>query len=336
MAPTQETRLMNQEERVTAMLRLAEVVRLTGAGVQNMPRAEIFDTVEVARHQFSTVDAAGANLFRATVEQVYGGFRGTILEESEIPRILLAPSPQQLTYPLLVCDAVEGSTNAKRGLAASIRLPIRAGTSALILEGENLSTIAASAFYDFASKQVFSSVRAERGSFLAFIDGHLLLPEMIHNTRGDSHAYAAVPGYSHGNIQMRAQLELALLEKGVQSTGGSRSSAQDLVDLLGNQNDAYVDLRALFPGGENSRDEVLHTWDVGGLLPVLHAAGFIITDPYGLHWQQLEFGKPLALIVARPTLYQTILASVKTLPCLSFPDAQGEAVSVRFPLPNIG
>lgn len=322
-------RLLSQEERLRLMRQLMRIVRETGQHVLNMQRKEIFDTIEVRRHQFSTVDAEAGSHMHGTVARVMGTFHGTILEESEIPQALV--HTEQLTWPLLIGDAVEGSTNAKRGLAAFIRRPIFAGTSAMILESEELGTVAASAFYDFASRKTFASVRTDSGSFLASLEKRILFPENIHVARGDSHTYAIVPGYSHHNIRERASIEEALQAAGIESAGGSRSSAQDLVNLLANQVDAYIDLRALFTGSTDSRDETLHAWDVGGLLPVLDALGFRITDALGKCWQKMRFSEHLALVVTRPALLHKVLDALQSVPCVARQSAPADSSTVPFP-----
>lgn len=327
--------MLDQKERLRYMQDLSRVVRETGEKVLRMGQKQIFDTVEVRRHPFSTVDAEAGSTIRAALEQAVGTFPGTILEESDIPLVLI--EARRITYPLLVCDAVEGSTNAKRGLAAYFRKrPILAGTLAMLLETEELGTLAASAFYDFASQIVFSSVRTEHGCFLAFADDHLIYPADVVETKGDSHLYAVIPGYSHENVEARAEVERALLNVGVEGAGGSRSSAQDLVNLLCNQVDAYVDLRTLFPEGTESRDEVLHVWDVGGLLPVLDAVGFRVTDAIGQCWQTLRMRDRFAIIAARPNVHERILTALRALPFVAALLPGQEATVVPFPTPSLG
>lgn len=325
--------LLSQTERVNYMLQLSNIARETGEHVLSIAPEKIFDTVEVARHQFSTVDAEASSKLRTILERDARTFPGSVIEESDIPRALL--DLKQLKYPLLLCDAVEGSTNAKRGLTAYIKRPIQAGTLAMIVESEELCTIAASAFYDFASKQVFSSVRTEAGCFVSFIDGRIISPSSVLERRGDSHSYAIVPGYSHANIEARLLIERALINIGIESSGGSRSSAQDLLNLLTNQADAYVDLRALFPGSTESRDEALHVWDVGGLLPILDSVGFRITDTNQQSWQKLRIWDKLAIIAARPSLMLSITDALSSLPFInSAPDEKRSVIS--YPTPSLG
>ncbi len=326
--------LLSQTERTEYMLKLSRVVKETGEHVLHIDRAKIFDTVEVARHQFSTVDAEASSKLRAALDRELGIFPGTVLEESDTPRARLEPN--QLKYPLLLCDALEGSTNAKRGLAAYLRRPILAGTLAMILESEELCMVAASAFYDFASRKVLASFRTETGCFVAFIDERIVTQECIVETKGDSHTYAIIPGYSHANVEARAAVESALLEVGIESAGGSRSSAQDLVNLLCNQADAYVDLRALFPGSTESRDEVLHTWDVGGLLPVLDSVGFRITDVTGQSWQKLHIWDRLAIVVSRPALQSRILDALHSLPFVASLFPSENQNTINYPRPALG
>lgn len=325
-----------QQQRTEWMFKLIEIVRQTGENILNIDPRKIFDTVEVDSHQFSTVDGEGSNKMRSVIAETFGAsFNGTILEESEMSSLRLPSSA--ITYPLIIGDAIEGSTNAKRGLAAAFRRPILAGTSAFILEGPSLCTLAASAFFDFASKHVFSSVRGEAHAYLPFIDKTIIESSETIKTKGDSNTYVVVPGYSHHNIEARAQVERALLNAGMNTTDGCRSSAQDILDILANQVDAYVDLRASFPSNAPTKmsnsNEHLHSWDICGTLPVLSGFGFCITDPNNRGWQLNDYHSPLSLIVSRPSIYSKIMEAVKTLPFLSF-DSQDDNQSVPF-IPNL-
>lgn len=325
--------LLSQTERTNYMKQLSRVVKETGEHVLNIAPEKIFDTVEVARHQFSTVDAEASSKLRTILERDMRTFPGSVVEESDIPRALL--DLKQLKYPLLLCDAVEGSTNAKRGLAAYAKRPIQAGVIAMIVESEELCAIAASAFYDLASRQIFSSVRTERGCFISFIDERIMWPDSVIERKGDSHSYAIVPGYSHANVEARSLVERALLNIGIESAGGSRSSAQDLLNLLTNQADAYVDLRALFPGSTESRDESLHVWDVGGLLPILDSVGFRITDANLQSWQKLRVWDRLAIIAARPSLILPIINALSSLPFVNSTTDEKQAI-ISYPTPSLG
>jgi len=124
-----------------------------------------------------------------------------------------------------------------------------------------------------------------------------------------------------------------LIDKGICTCGGTRSSAQDLLDIMCNSVDAYVDLRALFSSGAESRDEVLHIWDVGGVLPVLDGLGFLIADARQLGscrtWQSCNCWDPMALVVARPSAGHEIVEIVRSLPfVVGQPDGE-ETVSFK-------
>jgi len=322
-----EYRPFVQSQRTEMMLDLCEVVKRTGSYVLGMPASTIIDTEEVGGHQFSTVDTRAGSALLECISAVMSGFVGDIVEEAEA----LRAASRGLNFPILVGDAVEGSTNTKRGLTAAISRPILGGTSVMVLENRELSSIVACAVYDFASRQVYSAVRAEPGSFLPFLDGKLIPQQEVRETRGDSQKYVVVPGYSHGNIKARCQVEEAIQAIGAWPTGGCRSSLQDLLNMLCNQIDGYVDLRALFPGGTHGRDEVLHPWDVGGILPVLDGLGFTITDENGVGWQKHCFGDPLTLIAARPSLAQRVLEAVRELP---FVNLAADEAAKTFPMPT--
>jgi fructose-1,6-bisphosphatase/inositol monophosphatase family enzyme len=320
-----------QGRRVQLMLELADAARRTGEYVLAMPANEIHDTMEVRQHQYSTVDSAAGIELRRAVQDLTAEYGLSVIEEAEVPSVL---GRQEERYPLLVCDAVEGSTNAKRGLSARFNRPILAGVSLMVLRGPKLDSMAASAFYDFASRRVYSAVRGEPGSFIAFADGCLMDRRQCVG-HGDSQIYAVVPGYSHDNVEARAEVERRLLILGLRTTGGTRSSAQDLLGIICGEVDAYVDLRAVFLGSKDSRDEVLHTWDVGGILPVLDALDFWITDVNGRGWQQALFREPLTLLAARPAMGQLIMDAVRKVSFLGQDDYRCDSI-LSLPPKQIG
>ena len=310
---------MAPEVRLKHMLSMCKVVRRTGEATLKMKPEEMHDMVVVDNHSFSNVDAVAGSHLRTLVAQLMPKFADGLMEECDIARALR--NREALKYPLLICDAVEGSTNAKRGLSAFVRRPIFAGTSMLLIEGVRMTTVAASAFYDFASGCVFSSVRGESGSFLSFLDEKILEPRGdFVNCHGDSKLFAVVAAYSHDNVDCPAEIMRALLANDIRLHGGSRSSAQDLLDILCNQVDSYIDLRALFPGNTNSRDEALHVWDVGGLLPFMDGLGYVITDHHGKSWQDQVLGEKLPLIVSRPKVAQQIINVVGKLSFVAEPE----------------
>lgn len=321
--------LMKQEARVQLMFELAAAVKQTGLHILEVPGNQIFNTVVRAQHQFSSIDSGGSNMLRMALNPLADALAGRIVEEADSH---ILRNEQELHYPLFIADAVEGSVNAKRGLKSPIRRPIHAGTSVMVLENRDLSSIVASAFYDFASGKTFSSVRGQMGSFLSFVDGHLMNPDHSLSSENDNQHYIVVPGYSNSNLDARTNVERVLMEVGFSTTGGSRSSAQDLIDIATHQVDGYVDLRALYSDGSENRDEVLHTWDVGGVLPMLSGLGLriVVIDGHETKdWQGHAFVKPLALVVARQDLMDRILERLRALPFLQ---QRGEReATVKFP-----
>lgn len=324
--------IMLPAERKRLMLQLIEVVRGTAAYVLGLNKERVRDTVQESGHQFSTVDDEAAGMMLRLIAEVMRDFTGGVVEESKIPRGIVDLS--KLKFPCMVCDAVEGSTNAKRGLAATVRRPILAGTSAVILERDRLDSVAASAFYDFSSGQVFSSVRTEYGCYLSFIDEKIVTDESVTEIRGDSQAYVIVPEYSNDNDAAREEVVRALNKANFHTIGGTRSSAQDLVNILCNQVDAYVDLRALFPGPTGRRDEVLHFWDVGALLPVLEGFRFVICDEQRKGWMEHSCNERVVLVVTRPSLGESVLRAIEGVSFVC--KTEGDPPIHRMPAAHLG
>lgn len=319
-------------ERKRRMIQLIEVVRGTAAYVLDLGKERVRDTVQESGHQFSTVDDEAAGMMLRLIAEVMRDFKGGVVEESKIPGGIVDPS--KLKFPCVVCDAVEGSTNAKRGLAATVRRPILAGTSAVIIERDRLDSVAASAFYDFPSGQVFSSVRTEYGCYLSFVDEKIVADESVAEIRGDSQLYVVVPEYSNDNVAAREEVVRALSEANFHTIGGTRSSAQDLVNILCNQVDAYVDLRALFPGPTGRRDEVLHFWDVGALLPVLEGFRFVIRDEQRKGWMEHSCDERMVLMVTRPSLGEKVQRAIERVSFVC--RSEGEPPIHKMPAAHLG
>lgn len=323
--------LLTLAQRIQLMHDLMSIVRRTGKHILGLKRQRVLNTVEVSNHQFTTVDAEGGSFIRSAIRKHLRSFRGSMIEEADISGGVI--EAQTIAYPLLLCDVLEGSTNFRRRLESSIQRPILAGTSAIVLEGPRLAQIAATAFFDFATGTVFSSARGEMGSYLAFVNGRIRRRDALRRG-GDAQLHVIVPGYSHGNVEARARVEKALHDDGMWTSGGSRSSAQDLLWVASKDYDGYVDLRALFPGTgkTGNRDEVLHPWDVGGILPLLDGLGYTTTDATGMSWQEHRLGTRFTLVVAPPPLAIQILSVIKKLPFVE-PGPSSDEHPASIPLP---
>lgn len=334
-ASTSGSSLMTQGERGDCMTKLGDIARRIAEQVCRMVPAEISDTVVVSGHQFSTVDDTANLAMRQFVTSELGERVQDIIEESELPRASQPPTGSR--FPLLVADTVEGSFNAARGLGSLFnafgRRPIQAGTSLMLLEAEQLGSIAATAFYDWASHLLFTSVRGEPGSFLAFIDSRIVHRPAMGQAR--SQPYIVVPNYSHTNVDAHADVIRALQAKGLRCIGGTQSSAQDLLDVLWGRADAYLDLRHLFPSPAHHRDAVLRAWDVGALLPFLHSCGFIITDHTAESWHMRSYHDSLVLIVTASTeLWQRIKEAIRNVSFM--PHAEDDQIlTVKMPSASI-
>ena len=327
--------LLTQDQRLEYMLRLVQVARRTGQAVLKLSPDTVFDTFAAGQHHFSTVDTQAGQRLRAAIARIMSDLPVSIAEETEIAQ-RSREEIRKFKYPLIVADAVEGSTNATRGLTARIQRPIRSGTSLMLLENESLGSVAASAFFDFSSGRVFSAVRGEQGSFLSFVNRKVITPSDIAPKQDYSQKFVAVPGYSHGDVEARAQVERVLLNAGFCTTGGSRSSAQDLLSIVaGSEIDAYADLRVLFPATTDRHDAVLHPWDVGGVLPVMDGLGLMVADTAGESWQKYRFFDQLALIVARPSIGPSILAAIRQLPFIEDQAKEERVATIPHPLASV-
>jgi fructose-1,6-bisphosphatase/inositol monophosphatase family enzyme len=229
-------------------------------------------------------------------------FRGKYLFElHELQDI--EESPEENNGKVLRIDEIDGTTNTKRTKASLLGHNPRAAVSIALCEDESMGSIIVGVVYDMHNKNTFSGLRID-GSYMAFCDRVLLDPEGFKEKKGDSSTRIMVVGYSNRERMKKAEIEQAILDadktkKDFRIYGGSRSSTIDILNILRNQYDAYIDPRALWPGS----GAMLYPYDVAGVIPIAYGCGLEISDVFGKPIE-MHNGKnePLSLIVARKGL----------------------------------
>ncbi len=120
-----------------------------------------------------------------------------------------------------------------------------------------------------------------------------------------------VVGYSNKERMKKALIEENILkfanEVGidVKIYDGSRSSSVDVLNIIKNQFDAYVDPRALF---EDS-GAMLYPYDIAGCLPIALGCGLEVFDNYGNPISS-RGNIPLTLVVARKGMKEIIVKAI--------------------------
>jgi len=78
----------------------------------------------------------------------------------------------------------------------------------------------------------------------------------------------------------------------------------DLVSIIRNQYDAYIDPRAVFGKSTETR---LETYDVAGILPTMYACNLEVSDIYGDSLTEYDWEDPLPLLVGKPEIYDGLI-----------------------------
>jgi fructose-1,6-bisphosphatase/inositol monophosphatase family enzyme len=197
-------------------------------------------------------------------------------------------------------DEIDGTTNAKRESASEFDYKPLSAVSMALSEDLSLTSIVLGTLFDMYEQSTWSGMRVE-GGYMAFHNGKLLDPKKFTEPQGDSCLRLIVADYCHTDRIKNAQIEQALInadknKKYYRPYGGCRATSQDILNIIRNQSDAYIDPRALWPGN----GAMLYPYDVAGVIPIALGCGLEVSD---IHGNPLDMYKsnndPLTLIVAR-------------------------------------
>ncbi len=209
-------------------------------------------------------------------------------------------------------DEIDGTTNAKRRAASKFSYAPLSAVSMALSEDLSLSSIVLGTLFDMYEQSAWSGMRVE-GSYMAFHNGTVLNPKDFAEPHGDSCMRIMVAGYCHTQRGKKAQIEQAIVDadknkKFYRVYEGCRATAQDVLNIIRNQSDAYIDPRALWPGN----GAMLYPYDVAGVIPIALGCGLEVSD---IHGNPLDMYKsnndPLTLIVARKGMKDKFVEMLK-------------------------
>jgi len=273
---------------------------------------EIFDTHDYKGHESSSLDDVARQLMQKTLDEFLPDFEGMVRLELRPYSIVFLEKREH--HPLtLIIDEIEGTTNTKRCMASAFEYRPASLISMGLSFSESLKDLAVGAVYTLDRSEVFSAFKTD-GHFLAFHDNKLIYEDEIIKTKGDSKRRILVIGYSNSHRTKKGQLEQALFDSGLKVYDGCRSSGMDIINIIRNNTDAYVDLRSFWStkdadGHEN--EAMLQTYDVAGVIPIAEGCGLKVSDAEGNSWHNYELETPIPLIVSRPDIYEQIMKVVK-------------------------
>lgn len=288
---------------------IEKIVKEAGEQILTQRGVEIADTYDYKGHESSTIDVFARERIQTAIDHHLPDFEGVM-------RLELRPYKKSLIEverhnPLvLIVDEIEGTTNTKRCLSASMEYRPQAIVSIALSVSESLKDLVGGAVYTLDQGEVFSALRVTENEFLTFLNRKLIEPANIIQTRGDSRNRVLVIGYSNSHRVRKGMVEQALYDKRFKVYDGCRASGMDIINVLRNQTDAYIDLRH-FWSTKNERGEekeaMLQVYDIAGVIPIAEGCGLKVSDATGKSWQEYSLDDTIPLVIARPAIHQSIL-----------------------------
>jgi fructose-1,6-bisphosphatase/inositol monophosphatase family enzyme len=303
------------------MFALEETVRDVGERILEY-RGPVRDIKHIRGHEESSIDELAYEWTMGSLEKHLGcfpekhRFKGKYLFElHELQDI----EPQQREAEenkrrVLRIDEIDGTTNTKRKIASVFNYCPTAAVSIALCEDESMGSIILGVVYDMRNRNIFSGMRVDDG-YTAFCDRTLLDPKDFEEKRGDESARIMVVGYSNRERMKKGAIEQAILDadktkKYFRIYDGSRSTTIDVLNIIRNQFDAYIDPRALWPGS----GAFLYPYDIAGVIPTAYGCGLEISDIHGNPIDEYA-GKsePLTVIVARKGMKDRFVEILKPI-----------------------
>lgn len=284
---------------------LRDVARHAGKRILASRGGELQDTHDLRGHESSVIDDVARSAVEAGLRKYWPEFKGRLFFELD-PYLKHDIDDNRHPNLVLIIDELEGTTNTKRCLSSAFEYQPQACVSIALSEANSLKGLRVSAVYLLSEAKVFSAMRIERGYYMSFVEDSRIDPEEVRETRGDSRARVIVAGYSNSHRQKKAKLEEALWQAGIKVYEGCRASAVDLLGVIRNQFDAYIDLRALWSTKKDGveQEAMLQVYDIAGILPVVLGSGLLVSDAFGNDWEAYEYNSSIPLVVSRGCGYR--------------------------------
>lgn len=292
---------------------LEKVVMEAGEAILTQRGVKIFDTIDYKGHESSSIDNFAREKVQAALDRHLPELEGIVrFELRPFSKTLIEAEEHQRL--VLIVDEIEGTTNTKRCLAAALEYRPMAIVSLALSTSESLKDIVLGAVYTLDQGEVFSAIRIADDNFLAFRNSQVIQPCSVVETRGDSRKRILVVGYSNSHRLEKGEVEQALYDKKLKVYDGCRASGMDIINLLRNATDAYIDLRHYWSTKNEKGQEkeaMLQIYDIAGVIPIAEGFGMKVTDAEGKSWREYKLEDTIPLIIARPDVHQLIIDTVK-------------------------
>jgi len=312
------------------LLNIQKIVAAVGGQVVAFDRGKGVADVQLAAHGHasSTIDHFAKNMMVKEFSEVYES--STAIHGDWVLRLVFedgftiaaasgyTPTDDEIRdCPFAIIDEIDGTTNAKRACASHLEFnrPKSATTIALLSNPES-TCIEVGAVYAMDDKVTFSGLYAD-GGYAAYMNGRDIEVGSCLTHRGDSKLRLITPCYSNRHHDKCALLQSAI-ESGVakgkcETYGGCRSSTMDVIDIIRNQYDAYVDCRALWTTKKQlDANSVLRLYDVAAVLPIARGADLSVVFPDGRDFalDGLKSDSPVSIVIGRPPVVAETLDAI--------------------------
>lgn len=308
--PTEIQHILRQVEKI---------VRQVGMGVLDYKKKGNplpYDTGTTRGHEESSIDDFARHLMQRALDEHLPHLEGVIrFELRPYNKTFLEPPPRGYRYALII-DEIEGTTNTKRCMASPLDYTPQAGVSLAVSMSERLEDLVIGAFHAMNSNTTYSAIITEGNNFMTFLDGKRIDPEVVTKTQGDSRTRVIVAGYSNSHRLKKGELEQALWDNRFKPYEGCRASGVDLISIIRNQFDAYIDVRQTWSTLDAQgieQEAQLQCYDIAGMLPIVKGCGLVVEDPTGRDWRTYGLLDAMPLVIARPEIHTEIMNIVAPL-----------------------
>ncbi len=292
---------------------LEKVVRETGEELLTRRGTEIFDTTDYKGHESSIIDTFARERMQAALDRHLPELEGIVRFELRPFSKTLIEAKEHQNFVLII-DEIEGTTNTKRCLSSDLKYRPPSLVSLALSTSESLRDLVLGVVFTLDQSEIFSALCVSDGNFLTFHEGQLIQPSSVANTRGDSRKRILVVGYSNSHRILKGEVEQALYDKRLKVYDGCRASGMDIINLLRNATDAYVDLRHYWSTKDEEGEEkeaMLQVYDIAGVIPIAEGCGMEVTDAEGRSWREYSLEDTVPLVVSRPDIHKLILDTIK-------------------------
>lgn len=289
------------------MRKLARVVGYAGKIISEN-KDEVVDTRQHKGHDESSIDAVARSAIIDGIEKFAPELEGKLQFELMPYNKKLIEIERDASYNItLIMDEIDGTTNTKRAKASMLECVPNAAVCIALCTGSTLKDLQVGVVYTLDTKEIFSGIRVQGKDFFAYKNKELIYPEDIEGMHGDSKFRVLVVKYSNEKRVEIAEIEEVLYNSSIGVYEGCRSSTMDILNVIRNQNDAYIDIRALFPAKCGAQ---LQAYDVAAVIPVAIGSGLIVTDVFGNPVDVYGETDVIPLVVSRPEIHDKVIKTI--------------------------